>query len=78
MDALLKTKNGCKLVAKGKKDGKLFKLDVGIPELKAAMFSKGHRVLCQSSRADIVIWHKKIGHVNIQKFVEIAGGVARR
>ena len=49
-------------MAKGKKDGKLFKLDAGIPELKIAMFSKGQGVV-----PDIDIWHKRIGHVNIQK-----------
>jgi len=54
-------KNGCKLVAKGKKDGRLFKLDARIPELKTTMFSKGQGVV-----PDIDIWHKRIGHVNIQ------------
>ena len=70
-------KNGCKLIAKGQKDGRLFKLDAGIPELKTAMFSKGQGVV-----PDIDIWHKRIGHVNVQKLKSmqakgIVGGLPR-
>ncbi len=37
----------------------MFMLDVDIPEVKVAMFA---RVV-----ADTDIWHKRIGHVNMQR-----------
>ena len=52
-------KNQCHLVAKGKRNGKMFTLDVDIPEVQAAMFVHGRGVI-----TDIEIWHKRIGHVN--------------
>ena len=52
-------KNDCYLVAKGNRKGKMFTLDVGIPEMSATMFVHGKGVV------DIDIWHKWIGHVNI-------------
>ena len=55
-------KNKCRLVAKGKRQGRMFMLDVEIPEVKAAMFANGSRVV-----VDTDIWHKKIGHVNMQR-----------
>ena len=54
-------KNG-KLVAQGKKVGRMFTLDVNVPELKAAMFAQGSGIV-----ADIEIWHKRIGHANVQR-----------
>ena len=37
-------------------------LDVDVPEVKVAMFAQGTGVV-----ADIEIWHKRIGHVNVQR-----------
>ena len=54
-------KNG-KVVAQGKKVGRMFTLDVNEPELKAAMFAQGLGIV-----ADIEIWHKRIGHANVQR-----------
>ena len=54
--------NGCKLIAKGKRHGRMFILDAGIPELKATMFTHGSGVV-----QDIEMWHKRISHINIQK-----------
>ena len=55
-------KNDCRLIAKGKRAGRLFTLDVSLPEMDAAMFARGSGVV-----ADIEIWHKRIGHVNVQR-----------
>jgi hypothetical protein len=52
-------KDKCRLVAKGKRMGRMFTLDVSMPEVEAAMFAQGARVV-----ADMDIWHKHIGHVN--------------
>lgn len=54
--------NGCKLVTKGKHVGIIFTLDVNMPEVKAAMFAQGARVV-----TDVDMWHKCIGHVNEQR-----------
>ena len=54
--------NKNKLIAKGKRMGRMVTLDVDIPEIKAAMFAHGTRVV-----ADTNIWHKHIGHVNLQR-----------
>ncbi|MCO5600009.1 hypothetical protein L7F22_054117 [Adiantum nelumboides] len=54
-------KNG-KLIAQGKKVGIMFTLDVNIPEVNAVMFAHGSGVV-----ADIEIWHKRIGHANVQR-----------
>ncbi|MCO5559375.1 hypothetical protein L7F22_012974 [Adiantum nelumboides] len=54
-------KNG-KLIAQGKKVGRMFILDVNIPEVNAVMFAHGSSVV-----ADIEIWHKRIGHANVQR-----------
>ena len=51
-----------RLIAQGKKVGRMFTLDVDVPEVKAAMFAQGTGVV-----ADIEIWHKRIGHVNVQR-----------
>ena len=55
-------KNQCRLFAKGKRNGRMFTLDVDIPEVQAAMFMHGRGVI-----VDIEIWHKRIGHVNTQR-----------
>ena len=55
-------KNGYKLVTKGKHVGRMFTLDVNMPEVKAAMFAQGAGVV-----ADVDMWHKRIGHVNEQR-----------
>ncbi|MCO5572799.1 hypothetical protein L7F22_026558 [Adiantum nelumboides] len=54
-------KNG-KLVAQGKKVGRMFTLNVNMPKMNAAMFAQGSDVV-----ADVEIWHKGIGHANVQK-----------
>ena len=53
-------KNDCCLVAKGNKNGRMFTLDVEIPKMSSAMFAHG-----KGAVANIDIWHKHIGHVNI-------------
>ncbi|MCO5570768.1 hypothetical protein L7F22_045195 [Adiantum nelumboides] len=53
-------KNG-KLVAQGKEVGRMFKLNVDMPEMNAAMFAQGTGVV-----TDVEIWHKRIGHANVQ------------
>ena len=52
----------CRLVAKGSRIGRMFTLDAGIPAMNAAMYAKGKGVV-----ADIDIWHKRIGHANVQR-----------
>ena len=58
-------KNG-KVVALGKKMGRMFMLDVKVPEIKIAMFAKGYRVV-----ADLDIWHKHVGHINVQRLKDM-------
>jgi len=55
-------KDKCHLVAKGKRVGRMFTLDVSMPKVEAAMFAQGVGVV-----ADMDIWHKRIGHVNEQQ-----------
>jgi hypothetical protein len=52
-------KDKCCLVAKGKRVGRMFILDVSRPEVEAAMFAQGAGIM-----VDMDIWHKRIGHVN--------------
>jgi hypothetical protein len=52
-------KDKCRLVAKGKRVGRMFTLDVSVPEVEVAMFAQGAGVV-----VDMDIWHKRIGHVN--------------
>ena len=54
--------NKCRLVAKGKRSGRLFTLDVNVPKVKAAMFAHGSGVV-----ADTDFLHKRIGRVNMQR-----------
>ena len=42
--------------------GKMFTLDVNVPEMNVAMFAQGTSVV-----ADVEIWHKRIGHANVQR-----------
>ena len=52
----------CILITKGNCVGRMFTLDVDVPEIKSAMFAQGAGVV-----VDIEIWHKRIGHVNVQR-----------
>ena len=52
--------NKCRLVARGTRMGRMFTLDVNVPKVKVAMFVHGAGVI-----ADVDIWHKRIGHVNL-------------
>ena len=54
--------SGCRLVAKGKRIGRMFTLDVNMPIKKAALFTSKNAVIF-----DMDIWHKQIGHVNVQR-----------
>ncbi|MCO5587423.1 hypothetical protein L7F22_041372 [Adiantum nelumboides] len=68
-------KNG-KLVAQGKKVGRMFTLNVNMPKMNAAMFAQGSGAV-----ADVEIWHKWIGHANVQRLKlmqskELVTGVA--
>lgn len=54
--------NKCTLVAKGKRSGRMFTLDVKMPKVKSAMFAHGAGVI-----VDVGIWHIRIGHVNVQR-----------
>jgi hypothetical protein len=48
------------LIAKGKRNGQMFTLDVNMPEVNSMLFTHGKRA------GDIGIWHKRVGHVNFQ------------
>jgi hypothetical protein len=54
-------KNQGKLIAKGERNGRMFTLDVNIPKVNSMLFTHGKGV------ADIGIWHKQVGHVNLQR-----------
>ena len=49
-----------RLIAKGRRDGRLFILDSN--EVKSAMYAKGLK-----TETNIELWHKRIGHVNLQR-----------
>ncbi len=53
-------KNQGKLIAKGERNGQMFTLDVNISEMNSMLFTHG------KGAKDIGIWHKQIGHVNLQ------------
>ena len=60
-------KNG-KLIAKGKRQGRMFVLDVDMPRKITTMFAEGMNVTL-----DVEMWHKRIGHISMQtlkKYVE--------
>jgi hypothetical protein len=52
-------KNQGKLIAKGKRNGRMFTLDVNMPEVNSMLFTHGKGV------GNTGIWHKRIGHVNL-------------
>jgi hypothetical protein len=54
-------KNQGKLIRKGERNGRMFTLDVNMPEVNSMLFT--HR----KGARDIGIWHKRIGHVNLQR-----------
>jgi len=58
--------NGCfiedmkkqgKLITKGERNGRMFTLDVTMPEVNSMLFTHGNEA------GDIGIWHKRVGHV---------------
>jgi hypothetical protein len=55
-------KNQGKLIAKGERNGQMFTLDVNMHEVNSMLFTHGKGV------KDIGIWHKWVGHVNLQRF----------
>jgi hypothetical protein len=54
-------KNQCKLIAKGERNGQMFTLDVNMPKVNSMLFTHG------KGAGDIRIWHKRVGHVNLQR-----------
>jgi hypothetical protein len=52
-------KNQGKLIAKGERNGRMFTLDVNMHEVNSMLFTHG--------KGDIGIWHKRVGHVNLQR-----------
>jgi len=54
-------KNQGKLITKGKKNGRMFTLDVNMPKVNSMLFTHG------KGARDIGIWHKQVGHVNLQR-----------
>ena len=50
-----------RIIAQGHRDGRMFILDSS--DGGATMFAKGQKV-----ESDIDLWHKRIGHVNYQRF----------
>ncbi len=63
--------NGCfvedmnnqgKLIAKKERNGRMFTLDVNMPKANSMLFTHG------KGAGDIGIWHKRVGHVNLQRF----------
>ncbi len=55
-------KNQGKLNAKGERNGRMFTLYVNMPEVNSMLFTHG------KGAGDIGIWHKQVGHVNLQRF----------
>jgi hypothetical protein len=53
-------KNQGKLIAKRERNGRMFTLDVNMLEMNSMLFTHGKGV------GDIGIWHKRVGHVNLQ------------
>jgi hypothetical protein len=54
-------KNQGKLIAKRKRNGRKFTLDVNMLEVNSMLFTHGKGV------GDIGIWHEQVGHVNFQR-----------
>ncbi len=55
-------KNQGKLITEGERNGGMFTLDVNMPEVNSILFTHG------KGARDIGIWHKRVGHVNLQRF----------
>ena len=56
-------KNNCRLIARGNKVGRMFTLDVKIPAANDnALYTQKNAII-----AHVDIWHKQIGHVNLQR-----------
>ncbi len=53
-------RNQGKLIAKGERNGRMFTLDVNMLEMNSMLFTHG------KGAGDIGMWHKRIGHVNLQ------------
>jgi hypothetical protein len=53
--------NQGKLITKGERNGRMFTLDVNMPRVNSTLFTHGKGV------GDIEIWHKWVGHVNLQR-----------
>ena len=51
---------GDQVVAHRRREGRMFIL--ASTEVKSAMFGKGHKV-----ESYLNVWHKRIGHINLQK-----------
>jgi hypothetical protein len=54
-------KNQGHLFAKGKKNGRMFTLDVNVLEVNSMLFTHG------KGAGNIGIWHKRVDHVNFQR-----------
>ncbi len=54
-------KNQGKLIAKGERNGQMFTLNVNMLEVNSMLFTHGKGI------GDIGIWHKQVGHVNLQR-----------
>jgi len=50
--------NQGKLIAKGERNGRMFTLDVTMPEVNSMLFTHGKGI------GNIGIWHKQVGHDN--------------
>jgi len=50
--------NQGKLIAKGERNGRMFTLDVTMPEVNSMLFTHG------KGTGNIGIWHKQVGHDN--------------
>jgi len=53
--------NQGKLIAKGERNGQMFTLHVNMPKVNFMLFTHG------KGARDIGIWHKGVGHVNLQR-----------
>ncbi len=54
-------KNQGKLIVKGERNGRMFTLYVNMPQVNSMLFTHG------KGAGDIGIWHKRVGHVNLQR-----------
>ncbi len=54
-------KNQGKLITKGERNGRMFTLDVNMPEVNSMLFTHG------KGAGNIGTWHKRVGHINLQR-----------